>query len=458
MKHLLFVAGFGGPPLDFGLPRVKALGKLHVLYSDTLAKSKIEAIGRHADVQLARPFGSEAELEQHILEAIDSYRIDAVLTLDEFSIGPVSRSAHERGLRGAGPHIHLARNKWAMRNAFEAAGVRNPRFRRVRNLHDLETAAVDLRLPAVLKPTEGAASIGHTILRTGDNLQIVWEHGSTFLHTLATERTVGAIEGFSEPEFILEEFIEASTASWYDDATFGDLVSVEGLVVRGVYHPIAVTSKYPLAPPFTEVGQITPCVLPLAKQLPIVDFARRAVDAQQLDTCATHTEMKLQANGELCMVESAARTPGALMTRQILEVFGVDMIDLLSRALLGETIDVPPLQYQPVHGAAGPVAIISLTPGGEPWRHYPRINKALDLRSYLNPAVEFEIAWGSDYEDGEPVKPYDPKLGTPNYIANVFLKAPTVELLIEAQQVLMNQSEHIFAAQSWKPAKALKTT
>ncbi|MEK1934096.1 MAG: hypothetical protein AAAC47_30780, partial [Pararhizobium sp.] len=247
-----------------------------------------------------------------------------------------------------------------------------------------------------------------------------------------------------------------STGSWYDNATFGDMVSVEGLVIGGDYHPIAVTSKYPLAPPFTEVGQITPCVLPLAKQQQIIDFARRAVEAQQLDTCATHTEIKLQAHGELCMVESAARTPGALMTRQILEVFGIDMIGLLGRALLGETMDVPSFQHKQVHAAAGPVAIISLTPAGEPWRHYPAINKALDLTVYLPPAVEFEIAWGSDYEDGDPVKPYDPKLGTPNYIANVFLRAPTVELLIEAQQILMSQSERIFTAQGWQPTEALK--
>ncbi|CAN7625431.1 ATP-grasp domain-containing protein [Pararhizobium sp. LjRoot235] len=447
MKNILLVAGFGGPPIDFALARLKPLGRVHVLYTDTLAAAKVEAIQRLADVAIRCTVKDEDDLAAAVLEAIKAYRIDGVLTLDEFSVGPVAVAARRAELNGAGQYVQLSRNKWQMRSAFEAAGVKNPPFRRVTSLDELRRAVGELRLPAVLKMTEGAMSAGHTIIDVGDDLEAIWMKNTALIERLAAERSFGVVDGLLAPEFILEEMIDADATWWYGDRPFGDLVSVEGLVVNGVYQPIAVTSKYPLVQPFTEIGQITPSILSLDKQQLIVDFARRAVDALKLETCATHTEIKLQADGELCMVESAARTPGALMTRQILEVFDVDMIGCLARALLGEDFNVPGFQHLARNGAAGPVAIITQDSRGVPWERHPKVNKALDLRRYLDPEVEYEIAWSADIENGSRSRAYDPHLGSMNYIANVFLKAPTVDILIQSQRQIMDSAERIFIEQ-----------
>jgi biotin carboxylase len=447
MKNILLVAGFGGPPIDFSLTRLKRFGRVHVLYTDTLAVSKAETIRRLSDVSIRCEVRNEDDLASAILEAIKMHRIDGVLTLDEFSVSPVAVAAQRAGLNGAGPHVQLSRNKWRMRSAFEVAGVTNPPFRRVTSLNELRKAASELRLPAVLKMTEGAMSAGHTVVHDGDDIDAIWMKNTAFIERLADERSFGVVDGLSTPEFILEEMIDADATWWYGDRSFGDLVSVEGLVINGVYHPIAVTSKYPLVQPFTEIGQITPSILSLDKQQRIVHFARKAVDALKLLTCATHTEIKLQMDGELCMVESAARTPGALMTRQILEVFDVDMIGCLAQALLGEDFEVPGFQHLGKNGAAGPVAIITQDSRGIPWESHPKINKALDLHRYLDPGVTYEITWSADIQNGSPPRAYDPRLGSMNYIANVFLKAPTVDVLIQSQRQIMDSAERIFVEQ-----------
>lgn len=447
MKNILLVAGVGGPPIDFSLARLKPLGRVHILYTDALSTSKAETIQRLADVSIRCEVKSEDDLAAAVLNSVRTYQIDGVLTLDEFSVGPVAAAAERAGLNGAGPNVQLSRNKWQMRKAFEAAGVKNPPFRRVTSLLELERAASELKLPAVLKMTEGAMSAGHTIVYEGDDFDAIWRRNTAFVERLAGDRSFGVVDGLATPEFILEEMIDADATWWYGDRSFGDLVSVEGLVVNGVYHPISVTSKYPLVQPFTEIGQITPSILSLDKQRRIVDFARKAVNALKLVTCATHTEIKLQADGELCMVESAARTPGALMTRQILDVFDVDMIGCLARALLGDNLKVPEFQHSARKGAAGPVAIITQDSEGVAWQKYPKVNKALDLQGYLDPRVTYEITWSADIKNGAPARAYDPHLGSMNYIANVYLKAPTVDVLIQSQRQIMDSAERIFVEQ-----------
>jgi biotin carboxylase len=444
-KKILFVAGYGGPPLDYSLPRVGAHGRLYVFVPDSLPTPKAELVRRHADVVLPARVASEAEMEDAIVEIVRGEGIDGIVTLDEFSVAPVARAAMRTGLRGAGPSVTNARNKWLMRNAFRAAGLTNPEFRRVTSLDELRAHLASIPLPALLKLADGAGSLGHTIFERADEAEAKWAELGELVERVCRERTLGATDSIS-PEFILESMIPATTESWYDEPGFGDLVSVEGMVVRGRYHPIAVTSKLPMVPPFTEVAQITPSVLPRERQEEIIAYARRAVDALGLDTCGTHTELKLQADGGLCMVESAARLPGAMITRQVEDAFGVDLTGLLTQALLDQDVEIPEPQFTQRRFAAGPLGLVTMNSRAEPWRRYPRVNTAVDFTPCLDPGVTYEVRWSGHIRHGEPFPRYDARIGAMNYAAVFYFLAPDLPTLIRTQRTLMDQAEGIFSA------------
>lgn len=446
-KTILFVAGFGGPPLDHSLPRIKRHGRLVVLALEGAPQARLDAIARHANALDLVAATDEAALEAAVVAHARRVGADAVMTLDEFSIRAASNAARRLGLAGAGAMIDRARDKFLMREAFARAGVENPCYARVRTLDELRAGLWYTGVPAILKLTEGAGSIGHTVFDADTDVERAWSDLLSFISDLREKGTLGAVDNLAHPEFILESMIEASTESWYDDPTFGDLISVEGLVRGGEYFPIALTSKHRMVPPFTEVGQITPCLLPVEKQLAIVAFARRAVGALGLDACGTHTEIKLQRDGGLCMVEVAARLPGAVITKQVEDAFGVDMIGLLTQTLLGDDVAIPPLQTELKHHASGPLGLVPMSADRRPWTSHPRLRKDIDFSRYLRPDVKYEVTWTGRAAEGDPIPAYDPKLGALNYIGVFYFRAPTIAALVETQLFMMNNAERIFACE-----------
>ena len=61
---------------------------------------------------------------------------------------------------------------------------------------------------------------------------------------------------------LVEEIMDGTTEGWYSEDGYGDYLSVEGIVAKGTYHPLAITAKLPTVPPYIEVASTSPCVLP----------------------------------------------------------------------------------------------------------------------------------------------------------------------------------------------------
>ncbi|MFD0592368.1 acetyl-CoA carboxylase biotin carboxylase subunit family protein [Catellatospora coxensis] len=221
-----------------------------------------------------------------------------------------------------------------MRQAWQAAGVPNPAFRPVDSLAELEAARAEIGGDVIVKSALGAGSIGQAMLSPGEDGAAVWREVEAA--TEAARRS-----GMSEhgdrtgPRYLVEEIIQSSVDGWYDQPGYGDYLSVEGLVAGGVYHPVCLTARLPTVPVFVELSNHAPCTLAPELQQRIADVCRRAVDALGLDTCATHTEVKLMPDGTVRLLESAARAGGAAVTRELVEAYGVDLIGLQLAAALG---------------------------------------------------------------------------------------------------------------------------
>ncbi|MFF1738160.1 hypothetical protein [Streptomyces sp. NPDC058247] len=144
-------------------------------------------------------------------------------------------------------------------------------------------------------------------------------------------------------------------------------MSVEGIVAGGVHHALFLNGYLPAMPPFAEPGPVTPVALPELLQRRIERVVREAVDVLDLDTCATHTEVKLGADGRMWVTETALRFGGDLIVRQAEEVYGLDLIGMLVRQLLGRPVVYPRRMLREGHGAAASLVAVPTDGAGEPW-------------------------------------------------------------------------------------------
>ncbi|WP_055701209.1 GNAT family N-acetyltransferase [Streptomyces silaceus] len=412
MKRLLFVAGRSGPSLDYALPRLAAVASVHaVILSPVDAFARAQLDHHCADVtdRADAPDPVEALVEYARL-----VRAHGLLTFSEYAVRPVADACLRLGLPGPGVNAARARDKWLMRLRWQRAGLPVPCFRQVGSLGDLQRARDRLATPFLLKRSDGAGSIGHVVIGEDTDIVEVWHRALEVDRAAFRDGFGDYTHGEHVPSFVAEELIASTTESWYapqHDGTrgYGDYVSVEGMVAGGTYHPVCVTGRLPTVAPFTELSNQAPCVLPERLQRVVEEHARHAVDTLGLDTCATHTELKLMAGERVSLLETAARVGGAMVTREVAEVFGVDLITLQAREALGEPQKYPERMLVTGDGrAAASLALIATDSRGTPWRTLPRFDwRSFDWSPLVSPGTTVEVAEGSTVPDGSVMPRYD---------------------------------------------------
>lgn len=333
-----------------------------------------------------------------------------------------------------------------MRKAFHKYKVPSPKFLLVKNKKDLEEACQILKFPFLLKVTEGASSIANELVHDTNHAFTTYKSLCNFIMEVGKNHKVGIVDSFLRPEFIAEELIQSTTDSWYKESSgYGDYLSVEGMVIDGDYHPISITSRMQTIYPFIETAIQTPCIIEPELQQKIAAMAKAAVDALELEFCATHTEIKLMANQELCLIESAARTPGASITKIVEDSFGIDIVGMLVENLLyGNVEKIPKSLITNYSIASGAVAILPTDSLGNPWKSLPKFTKSINWRSILPREIEFNVDWVPSLQEGITIEKYDPLKGQLNYLGGVLMKCPDPKLLIKAQHDVLDYGEALF--------------
>src|ERR671933_1819332 len=185
--------------------------------------------------------------------------------------------------------------------------------------------------------------------------------------------------------------------------------------------------RLPSIPPYVELGFPAPVTLDEDRQRRIEELARAAVDALELEDCATHLEIKLQRDRGLCLLENAARLGGAMVPRVVHEAFGVDLIDLLLTALLGGEPELPQrmLTSGGAQQAVASLMLLATDSAGNPWSSLPPFRPdRVDWRRLTSPGTEAEIVTGMTLPSGSPMPSFSPTAGTRNYAGTLFLRAP----------------------------------
>jgi len=213
-------------------------------------------------------------------------------------------------------------NKYEMRRRFAAAGLYTPAFLKAEPGRTAPDASA-LRFPAIVKPTDRSGSRGITKVFSPAELPaaIALAQENSFEH--------GAI---------VEEFID------------GPEYSFESISFQGRHHFLAVTKKYTTgAPHFIETGHDQPSGLSAGQVQKAIDTVFPALDALHIRNGASHAEFRINADGDICLIEIGARMGGDCIGSDLVQIStGYDFVRMVidvacGRAPVFERVNEPML-------------------------------------------------------------------------------------------------------------------
>ena len=297
-----------------------------------------DALGlRHADVGEVVDF---REVDA-VVDVGRRHGVDGVLTVSADRAVPVVAAVAERlGLAGIGSETaHLMTNKIAMRRRLAEAGVPQPRYAAVRNLHEGRAALETVRLPAVLKPADSGGQRGVFRLDSADDLE-------RHLHAALAES--------STEEAIVESFHEG--------------LELNGLVIAREGNAELLTLSDRLRPPGIGFGVGWIHVYPSRLYGHTLEQAEaaavRAVRALGLRDGIAFPQLIVSEPGEARIVEVAARIPGGQMADLARHATGVDLVEIALTQTLGE--EVPDALARPRYQQPLAIRFLTAAPGPLP--------------------------------------------------------------------------------------------
>lgn len=283
---------------------------------------------------------------ERIADICAAERVDGICTIaSDLATVAVSEVAERLGLvANSVACMRVATNKRLMRQAFVRGGdptpasvalrlgdggaceVEGPDGTRVTldaGIRGFDPRDHGIAYPLIVKPSDRSGSRGVTKLEPGAAQAELAD---------ALERALG--ESFAR-EAVVEEFVE------------GDEFSVEGISWQGVHRILAVTRKATSgAPHFIESGHLEPSLLPREVEERAREVALHALDTLGVSQGASHTELKVDADGRVRLIEVGARMGGDCIGSHLVRLStGIDYVGAVVSIALGREPDL---------GAAGP--------------------------------------------------------------------------------------------------------
>ena len=248
--------------------------------------------------------------KEDILEKCRIIGIDGICTIaSDLAVITVNYVAEQMGLIGNSMSCTLqSTNKSLMRACFEKYGDPSPRSIKVTDISDLN--GIELHYPIIVKPTDRSGSRGITKLESPDGLEKAIE--------IALE------QGF-EKAALVEEY-----------AT-GQEFSVEYISWNGEHQFLALTHKYTSGPPhFIETGHMEPAQVDAETLHRIQLVVSHALDSLGIRYGASHSELKVAADGSIRIIEIGGRMGGDLIGSNLVQLStGVDFVKAVIDVAMG---------------------------------------------------------------------------------------------------------------------------
>lgn len=249
--------------------------------------------------------------KEQILEECQRIKIDGITTIaSDVAVLTVNYVASRMELiSNPDEYSQITTNKYMMRKCFIENGVPSPRFTIADSKGTYNVKGFSY--PIIVKPTDRSGSRG---VEKVDNPSYLNE---------AVERAQK--ESFSGAA-IIEEFIS------------GREISVESISYKGVHYILQITDKVTTeAPYFVELEHHQPTTLPEDIQEKVKNIVLHALDALHVEFGASHSELKISANGDIRVIEIGARMGGDFIGSTLVRLStGYDFLQGVIKVAMGE--------------------------------------------------------------------------------------------------------------------------
>jgi len=268
---------------------------------------------KYFDGYICAPISNHEKVLQEVIryEELTGRTPFAVIPTNDFTVVTASFLANHYGL----PHndmsvVERCRDKFIMRDCLLKAGLPVPKYFQVSDVATLRLAVEQTGYPAIIKPRLMAGSLG--VIKIACEEELI----PAFDKSVADVKSINGEANADESLFIVEEFID-----------FPFEVSVEVLNTPDFSRVIGVTDKYLGAPPhFVELGHVVPSRFTSNRTL--IELAEKTCRALGISHGIAHFEAKVSAEGEVKIIEVAARTGGDSIMGLVEKVYGYNPYQL----------------------------------------------------------------------------------------------------------------------------------
>lgn len=203
-------------------------------------------------------------------------------------------------------------NKHLMRQAFEANGDPSPKSFLIEA--DIDVKELNLKYPAIVKPTDRSGSRGIYKVNSAEEALTVLKE---------------SVEESFEKKALIEEFVE------------GQEYSVEHISYNGKHYFLALTQKYTTgAPHFIETGHLEPAPVTDALLEKVKQTISHALDSLDIKNGASHSEIKIDDKGNIQIIEIGARMGGDCIGSDLVKYStGYDFVKMVIDVACGREPD-----------------------------------------------------------------------------------------------------------------------
>lgn len=236
------------------------------------------------------------------IEGITSFSLESALPF-------VVKVAENLGLvSNSSESIRLTDDKFSQRKTLEKAGIIVPKYYLIETEKDLNK--IDCQFPVIVKPVDSGGSQG--ICKVGSSIGLL----NAYAYAKQYSKTC---------KVIIEEFID------------GREFSVEYISHNGKHYFLQITDKVTSGSPrFVEMQHHQPADISEEVGSRIRSLVESALTALKIENSASHTEIKLNKDGTLYIIETGARMGGDYISSDLVRLStGYDFVDGTIKLALG---------------------------------------------------------------------------------------------------------------------------
>ena len=282
------------------------------------------------------PRAGHDELVERVCAVARDRRATAVVTFSEYDIVIASEANQRLGIGWACPEAdRISRDKSRQREFLRSHAIPSVWYYPVSDTGAAVAAGMEHGFPLIVKPTRSASSTRVELVRDPAALK------SSLLSIRAIEDisaggsgTAGVLRAGSGPWALLEEYVP------------GREVTLDGAVLDGRFVLGGIHNKALRQGPFFEEDLYTLPFSDPGREAEIAAIAESIVKCLRPGLTLFNAELREDAGGQFRVIEFSTRLSGGHVYRNIRDVYGIDLVRMFARSVLGE----PPEQIMAQDG------------------------------------------------------------------------------------------------------------